>query len=131
MLSEIIDTMKDAFNSMTNQANENTDQNSQEDEEKKKKKKGGGPCGGNSQQGDSCAEYPAGTSPEDLGEVSFAGKAGAGSSSGDGGGGGSSADVDETTNEMCKKVYTVYRAIPKDYSCPVAQRDNVADQFTP
>ena len=32
---------------------------------------------------------------------------------------------------MCKKVYTVYRAIPKTYSCPVAQRDNVADQFTP
>ena len=107
----------------------------EEDDEEKKKKKGGGPCGGNSQQGDTAAEYPAGTSPEDLGEVSFAGKAGAGNSGsgggGGGGGGGSSADVDETTNQMCKKVYTIFRAIPKEVSCPITQRDNVADQFTP
>jgi hypothetical protein len=32
---------------------------------------------------------------------------------------------------MCKKTYTVYRAIHKDYNCPTARRDNVADQFTP
>ena len=39
--------------------------------------------------------------------------------------------VDDSVNQMCKKVYTVYRAIPKDSSCPTAKRDNVADQFTP
>ena len=32
---------------------------------------------------------------------------------------------------MCKKTYTVYRAIAKNYSCPTAHRDNVSDQFTP
>ena len=32
---------------------------------------------------------------------------------------------------MCKKTYTVYRAIHKDFNCPTARRDNVADQFTP
>jgi hypothetical protein len=32
---------------------------------------------------------------------------------------------------MCKKTFTVYRAIEKEYSCPTAQRDNVSDQFTP
>ena len=40
-------------------------------------------------------------------------------------------DVDASVNSMCKKTYTVYRAIHKDYSCPSARRDNVADQFTP
>ena len=82
----------------------------EEDEEKKKKK--GGSCGGNSNSGKSAAEYPAGTSPEDLGDV--------GLGSGGGGGGSGGGDTDATTNEMCKKVYTVYRARPKDYSCPTA-----------
>lgn len=40
-------------------------------------------------------------------------------------------EVDDSTNKMCKKPYTVYRAIEKEYSCPIAQRDNVSDQFTP
>ena len=39
--------------------------------------------------------------------------------------------MDESTNSMCKKVYTVYRAISKDFSCPQSQRDNVSDQTTP
>lgn len=96
----------------------------EEEEEEKKEKKRGGACGGGSggaaNGGKSTAEYPAGASPEDLGEISF----------GDGGEGG---QVDNSINEMCKKVFTVYRAIPKDpaYECPTAQRDNVADQFTP
>ena len=41
------------------------------------------------------------------------------------------ADVDASVNSMCKKVFTVYRAIPKETDCPIAYRDNVADQFTP
>ena len=33
---------------------------------------------------------------------------------------------------MCKKIYTVYRAIPPDPTmCPITDRDNVSDQFTP
>ena len=40
-------------------------------------------------------------------------------------------DVDDSVNKMCKKVYTVFRSIPKTFSCPTAQRDNMADQFTP
>ena len=40
-------------------------------------------------------------------------------------------DVDTSVNQMCKKIFTVYRAIKRDYNCPEAQRDNVADQFTP
>jgi hypothetical protein len=32
---------------------------------------------------------------------------------------------------MCKKIFTVFRAIDQEYSWPIAQRDNVADQFTP
>ena len=82
------------------------------DEEEEKKKKGGA-CGGKSNSGDQAAEYPPGTDPDtDLGEVGM-------------------DDVDDTTNSMCKKIFTVFRDIPKDFSCPVAQRDNVADQFTP
>lgn len=82
-----------------------------EDENPEQKKKGGS-CGGGSASGDQAAEYPPGTSPEDLGEVGM-------------------DDVDDSTNCMCKKTYTIYRDIPKDFSCPVPQRDNVADQFTP
>ncbi len=47
------------------------------------------------------------------------------------GGSGGGGDVDDSVNAMCKKTYTVYRAITKNYSCPTAHRDNVADQFTP
>lgn len=83
-----------------------------EDEQKKK----GGSCGGGSGKGNSScdsAEYPSGGDPEkDLGEVGM-------------------DDVDESINRMCKKVFTVYRAIPKGSSCPITYRDNVADQFTP
>ena len=91
------------------------DDENEEDEEKKPKKKGGS-CGGGAAKGDSSsdsAEYPSGGDPEkDLGEVGM-------------------DDVDSSVNSMCKKVYTVYRAIPKQVSCPTAYRDNVADQFTP
>ncbi len=84
-------------------------------EEEPQKKKGGG-CGGGVGAGNSSsdsAEYPSGGDPEkDLGEVGL-------------------IDVDASVNSMCKKVFTVYRAIPKDSACPVALRDNVADQFTP
>ena len=84
-------------------------------EEEPQKKKGGG-CGGGAGGGNSSsdsAEYPSGGDPEkDLGEVGL-------------------TDVDASVNSMCKKVFTVYRAIPKDSACPVALRDNVADQFTP
>ena len=40
-------------------------------------------------------------------------------------------DVDDSLNNICKKVFTVFRAIPSDTFCPGAQRDNAADQFTP
>jgi hypothetical protein len=40
-------------------------------------------------------------------------------------------DVDDSINKMCKKVFTVYRAISKSASCPTTYRDNVSDQFTP
>ena len=89
--------------------------NEQEDD-KNKKKKGGGPCGAGANKGQSSsdsAEYPSGGNPEtDLGQVGM-------------------DDVDDSVNTMCKKVFTVYRAIPKEFNCPVARRDNVADQFTP
>ena len=93
----------------------------EEQKKKKQKKKGGGPCGAGASQVPSAAEYPAGSSPEDLGEISFSGRPGA-----------SSVDIDDTTtNQMCKKVYTVFRSIPKGSACPISKRDNVADQFTP
>ena len=83
-------------------------------EEPQKKK--GGSCGGGAGQGSSSsdsAEYPSGGDPEkDLGDVGM-------------------DDVDDSVNKMCKKIYTVYRAISKSASCPTAYRDNVADQFTP
>ena len=87
-----------------------------EDEDKEKEKKKGGSCGGGSGDGDSSSDsavYPSGGDPEkDLGDVGM-------------------DDVDDSLNQMCKKVFTVYRAIPKSASCPTAYRDNVADQFTP
>ena len=59
------------------------------------------------------ADYPSGGDPEkDLGDIGM-------------------DDVDDSVNKMCKKVYTVFRSIPKTFSCPTAQRDNMADQFTP
>ena len=89
------------------------DSNDDCEDKKNEKKKGGGPCSSPSKSGESSAEYPPSTSPENLGEVG-------------------ATDVDDlSTNQMCKKVYTVFRAIHKDYECPTAQRDNVADQFTP
>ena len=91
---------------------EDNNKNSEEEEDEEKKKKGGA-CGGGSPSGDQAAEYPPGTSPdEDLGEVGM-------------------DDVDDTTNSMCKKTFTIYRDIPKEFNCPCPQRDNVADQFTP
>ena len=87
-----------------------------QDKEDEKPKKKGGSCGGGAGNGDSSsdsAEYPSGGDPEkDLGDVGM-------------------DDIDASVNSMCKKVYTVFRAIPKDFSCPIAQRDNMADQFTP
>lgn len=88
-------------------ANQDDQQNDNEqDEEEKKKKKGGGPCGAASNSGDQAAEYPPGTAPDELGEISMG-------SGGSGGSGGGSGPVDDSTNEMCKKVYTIFRAIPK------------------
>lgn len=89
------------------------DGQTQEEEQPKKK---GGSCGGGAGKGNSSsdsAEYPSGGDPEkDLGEEGM-------------------DDVDASVNSMCKKVYTVYRAIPKVTACPIAYRDNVSDQFTP
>ena len=87
----------------------------QQQEEEEQKKKGGGPCGAGASKGKSSsdsAEYPSGGDPEKMGDVGI-------------------DDVDASVNSMCKKVFTVYRAIPKEFSCPQTQRDNVADQFTP
>ena len=74
-----------------------------ESEEKPKKK--GGACGGGAGKGDSSsdsAEYPSGGDPEkDLGDIGM-------------------EDVDASVNRMCKKVYTVYRAIPSPTACPIA-----------
>ena len=89
--------------------------NSSSNEEEPQKKKGGS-CGGGAGKGNSSsdsAEYPSGGDPEkDLGDVGM-------------------DDVDDSVNTMCKKVFTVYRAIPKCSSCPTTYRDNVSDQFTP
>lgn len=85
-----------------------------DDEEKPKKKKGGA-CGGGANKGNSSSDSPGscdGTSPSELGDVGI-------------------EDVDSSVNSMCKKVYTIYRAIPLEVSCPTVQRDNVADQTTP
>ena len=91
-------------------------QGDSQDKEDEKPKKKGGSCGGGAGKGDSSsdsAEYPSGGDPEkDLGDVGM-------------------DDVDASVNSMCKKVYTVFRAIPKTYIFPETQRDNVADQFTP
>ena len=85
------------------------------------KKRSGGSCGNSTSKGKQSAEYPPGSSPEELGDTGLGGGAkGAGQ-----------GDVDASTNEMCKKVYTIYSAVPKEYKCPAAQRDNVSDQFTP
>ena len=85
-------------------------------EEEEPKKRSGGGCGGGAAGGASStdsAEYPSGGDPEkDLGDVGM-------------------DDVDQSINQIVNKVYTVYRAMKKDYGCPTAQRDNVADQFTP
>lgn len=108
---------------MFGENDDSKDEEQKKEEEEEKKKKKGGSCGGGSSKGDSASEYPAGTSPEDLGEISFGGSNGLF--------GRLFGSVDDSTNKMCKKTYTVYRAINKDYSCPTAQRDNVADQFTP
>ena len=95
-------------------ANDMMNDSQSQDEEKPKKK--GGACGGGAGKGDSSsdsAEYPSGGDPEkDLGEEGM-------------------EDVDASINRMCKKIYTVYRAIPKSSSCPITYRDNVSDQFTP
>ena len=95
---------------------QNQDEEDEDDGEQQKKK--GGSCGGGSSSSSSSSDSASsngdgdGTSPSELGEVGL-------------------EDVDTSTNSMCKKVYTVYRSIVKDYYCPVAQRDNVSDQFTP
>ena len=90
-------------------------QDIQQNEDEKPKKKGGS-CGAGADKGDSSsdsADYPSGGDPEkDLGDIGM-------------------DDVDDSVNKMCKKVYTVFRSIPKTFSCPTAQRDNMADQFTP
>ena len=76
------------------------------------KKKSGGGCssssGGDGQQSSSSPGQSDGTSPKELGDVTM-------------------EDVDTSLNEMCKKVYTVYRAVEREYKCPIAHRDNVAD----
>ena len=76
------------------------------------KKSGGGGCSGGSASGDQSSDSVPGTSPSSLGDVNI-------------------EDLDMSTNQMCKKTYTVFRAIPKTYPWPQAQRDNVSDQFTP
>ena len=95
---------------------EEDEDEAEEEEEQEQQKKKGGACGGGANKGDQSsdsAEYPSGGDPEkDLGQVGM-------------------DDVDASVNSMCKKVYTVFRAIPKEYECPGARRDNVADQFTP
>ena len=113
MSQENIDILKREEPDAASEENEEKDDDEEEEEEEKKKK--GGACGGGSNSGKQCAEYPPGTSPEDLGEISM-GK----------------DSTDESTNSMCKKTYTIYRAIPtEEFKCPCAYRDNVSDQFTP
>lgn len=87
------------------------------DEEEEQKNRGGS-CGGKSSSSSSSSDSASASS----------------SGGGDGGGAltnGDQSDPDYSVNQMCKKVYTVYRAIPKETSCPVAMRDNLSDQFTP
>lgn len=106
------DKAEDAILDQLSQMTESSGEDGKDKEEEQQKKKGGS-CGGGSANGDSAAEYPGGTNPDtDLGEVGM-------------------QDVDDSVNSMCKKIFTVYRAIPKQSSCPITQRDNVADQFTP
>lgn len=40
-------------------------------------------------------------------------------------------DPDYSMNQMLKQTYTVYQAADKATECPIARRDNLADQFTP
>ena len=70
------------------------------------------PENGDVATGNPSSDYIPGTSPAELGEVD-------------------ALDIDGTYNEMSSKTYTVFREDPKEYLCPVAHRDNVADQFTP
>lgn len=113
--SHVGDMAEDQAMSMLDGDSKGSESQSQQNNEEPQKKKGGG-CGGGVGKGSSSsdsAEYPSGGDPEkDLGEVGL-------------------TDVDASVNKMCKKVFTVYRAIPKDSACPTALRDNVADQFTP
>ena len=93
------DKLGDKLNDMLSSSNDKDDE---EEEENKKKKKKGGSCSGGANQGDQSSDSPGkcdGTSPQELGEVGL-------------------EDVDESTNSMCKKIYTIYRPIPKDVSCP-------------
>ena len=95
--------------------------NEEEEEEEQKKKKRGGSCGGKSSSNSSSSDSASASSAN-------------GEDGGDGGGAltnGDKSDQDNSVNQMCKKVYTVYRAIPKETKCPVAMRDNLSDQFTP
>ena len=95
------------------------DSKNEEEEEEQKKKKRGGSCGGKSSSSPSSSDSASASSAD---------------GGGDGGGAltnGDKSDPDNSVNQMCKKVYTVYRAIPKETKCPVAMRDNLSDQFTP
>ena len=104
MISDIIDNFKNTFEQVKknlqppsdDEEEKNQEEEEEEEEQKKKQKKKGGSCGGGSNQGDQ-SSYSApkscdGTSPSELGDVGL-------------------EDVDESTNSMCKKVYTVYRCI--------------------
>lgn len=109
----ISDYISSLFNN--NKNDEKKEDDKQEEKKDEKKKGGGGGCSGGSNSGPA-SETPgkaeAESQAQSLGDVNI-------------------PDVDDSVNTMCKKTYTVHRAIPKDVSCPVTYRDNVSDQFTP
>ena len=89
------------------------DDKKEEDEQQKPQKKKGGSCSGNSSS-DSDSSSDSADSDSENNDSS------------------NETSVDNPDkNTMCKKTFTVYREIEKEYSCPTAHRDNLSDQFTP
>lgn len=94
-------------------SDDDEDDKKEEDEQQKPQKKKGGSCSGNSSS-DSDSSSDSADSDSENNDSSN-------ETSGD----------NPDKNTMCKKTFTVYREIEKEYSCPAAHRDNLSDQFTP
>ena len=110
--AEIGDKIQDAIS-------DDDEDDKKEDEQQKPQKKKGGSCSGNSSSDSDSSSDSADSDSDSEDNDSILDK------------------IKETLgltpdkNTMCKKTFTVYREIEKEYSCPSAHRDNLSDQFTP